>query len=610
MEFRKDLNGLRAIAVIAVVLFHFNASWAPGGFAGVDVFFVISGYLMTGIIFNGLESNNFSTLRFYNSRANRIIPALAVLCLALLVLGWFYLTAVDYKALGKHAAGSMGFVSNFIYWRESGYFNSASHEKWLLHTWSLSVEWQFYIIYPLVLVALRRMMSLNSIKVMIFIFTVLGFIFSIVATYKWHNPAYYLLPTRAWEMLIGGVAYLYPWVLRNKIKKVIELLGVLLILASYFLISKENPWPGYLAIFPVFGTFLIIQSHRKNSIITGNFVFQKLGAWSYSIYLWHWPIVVAIYYYSLHSLFIYIGILLSVLLGFLSHKYIENIDFKKPSVANYLKNISIIMAVGVSALGLFVFASDGIHMRFPPGLQMKNKSAINAIGDWYYPSSNLRIGQHELRHIKGNTNENILFIGASHIEQTYPYVESFGSDYNIYYLTKGGCLVTPSYKKPVGNCLNIQGFKKVFSEINFEKVVTSFFVFDSYLSVDDRVGDINTRVSEYDEFLKFVKSNVKEVFVILGEPIGPEFDPKQSLRHDLKNHITKRKAKENYALHYRALGELTEINNVVVIDPIEHLCGDVCMVMDKNHKYYYKDADHMRPWYSIESLGYLEQVLK
>ena len=171
-SFRQDINGLRAIAVIAVVLFHFNASWMPGGFAGVDVFFVISGFLMTGIIFRGIEQENFSILKFYVARANRIIPALAVLCLVLLVFGWFYLTPLDYKALGKHAASSVAFLSNIIYWRESGYFDAASHEKWLLHTWSLSVEWQFYILYPLVLVAMRKFMSIKTMKFLLLIGTV------------------------------------------------------------------------------------------------------------------------------------------------------------------------------------------------------------------------------------------------------------------------------------------------------------------------------------------------------------------------------------------------------------------------------------------------------
>lgn len=325
MKFRKDINGLRAFAVVAVVLFHFNSSWMPGGFAGVDVFFVISGFLMTGIIFRGMEQDKFSVLNFYVARANRIIPALALLCLVLLVFGWFYLTPLEYKALGKHAASSVGFLSNFVYWREAGYFDAASHEKWLLHTWSLSVEWQFYIIYPLVLIALRKFLPIKTLKLLLIIGTVLGFIFSVVATYKSPNAAYYLFPTRAWEMMIGGVAYLYPFTLQENRKKLIEWAGLILVIGSYFLISAENLWPGYLAIFPVLGSFLIIQAQRNDSLITGNIIFQKLGAWSYSIYLWHWAFVVAIYTFSLPSYYIYIGMILSVLLGFLSYKYVEKL---------------------------------------------------------------------------------------------------------------------------------------------------------------------------------------------------------------------------------------------------------------------------------------------
>jgi peptidoglycan/LPS O-acetylase OafA/YrhL len=321
VQFRKDLNGLRAIAVMSVVLFHFNESWMPGGFAGVDVFFVISGFLMTGIIFRGIEQENFSILKFYVARANRIIPALAVLCLVLLVFGWFYLTPLDYRVLGKHVASSLSFLSNVIYWQESGYFEAASHEKWLLHTWSLSVEWQFYIIYPLVLVAMRKFMAVNAMKATVLIGTVLGFICCVIATYKWPNPSYYLLPTRAWEMMIGGVAYLYPIVLKGEQKKLLEWSGLALLVGSYFLISKENPWPGYLSIFPVLGAFLIIQAQRNDSFITGNIVSQKIGAWSYSIYLWHWPIVV-IFYYSNVKLEV-VGILLSMALGLISYHIIE-----------------------------------------------------------------------------------------------------------------------------------------------------------------------------------------------------------------------------------------------------------------------------------------------
>lgn len=367
MQFRKDINGLRAIAVIAVVLFHFNASWMPGGFAGVDVFFVISGFLMTGIIFRGIEQENFSILKFYVARANRIIPALAVLCLVLLIFGWFYLAPLDYRALGKHAASSMGFLSNIIYLRESGYFDAASHEKWLLHTWSLSAEWQFYIIYPVVLVAMQKFMSVKAMKATILIGAVLGFIFCVIVTYIKPNPAYYLLPARAWEMMIGGVAYLFPFAVQDKRKRLLEWFGAALIIGSYFLISKDSPWPGYLALFPVLGSFLIIQAQRNDSFLTSNIVSQKIGAWSYSIYLWHWPLVVAIYYFSLNETYIYLGITLSLLLGFLSNNYIEKIKFRNDfgKLFSYLKCGPVYIVLVVGIIGSVVFINKGFENRNP-----------------------------------------------------------------------------------------------------------------------------------------------------------------------------------------------------------------------------------------------------
>lgn len=366
LKFRKDINGLRAIAVIAVVLFHFNANWMPGGFAGVDVFFVISGFLMTGIIFRGIEQQSFSISKFYIDRANRIIPALAFVCITLLIFGWFYLAPLDYKALGKHVFSSMGFISNIVYLKEAGYFDASSHEKWLLHTWSLSAEWQFYIIYPLALVAMRKFMSIGTMKTVILLSTIAGFIICVIATYKWADAAYYLLPTRAWEMMIGGIAYMYPLTIKEERKKYLEWLGLALIAFSYLFISSESPWPGYLALLPVFGTFLIIQAQRNDSFFTSNVVFQKIGTWSYSIYLWHWPLIVAIYYFSLSDIYIYLGLTLSVALGFLSNKYIEKIKFinHTNNITNLLKCKPAYMAIVVSATGIFIFHNNGLLNRY------------------------------------------------------------------------------------------------------------------------------------------------------------------------------------------------------------------------------------------------------
>lgn len=210
LTFRPDIAGLRAWALLAVVLFHFNIPGFGGGFVGVDIFFAISGYLMTQIILRGLEGERFSIWGFYLARARRIVPALLVLCAVLLTLGWFVLPASDYRPLGMHALTSVMFASNIQYWREAGYFDSASHDKWLLHTWSLSVEWQFYLVLPLLLWGVWKLWPgrLSAARVLIAVLLV-SFALSVWLTSQKPEAAFFLLPTRAWEMLAGALVALY-----------------------------------------------------------------------------------------------------------------------------------------------------------------------------------------------------------------------------------------------------------------------------------------------------------------------------------------------------------------------------------------------------------------
>ena len=230
MKFRADINGLRTYALLAVIIFHFNKSWLPGGFSGVDVFFIISGFLMTSIIFRGIEDNTFSLLKFYSARIRRIIPALLVLVLTLMIFGYLFLAPIPYKDLAKHSGGSLLFISNFMYWKESGYFDAAVIEKFLLHTWSLSVEWQFYIIYPVILLLLSKIFTVQTLKRLIVIATIITFGYAIYASYKWTVASYFLLPTRMWETLLGGIAYLYPLQLtKYKQKHALEIIGLLLV---------------------------------------------------------------------------------------------------------------------------------------------------------------------------------------------------------------------------------------------------------------------------------------------------------------------------------------------------------------------------------------------
>ncbi|MEQ6344629.1 acyltransferase family protein [Vibrio cyclitrophicus] len=385
MAFRKDINGLRAIALLLVVIYHFFPSLMPGGFSGVDVFFVISGFLMTGIIFRGFDKGDFSLILFYQSRANRIIPPLAIMCFFLSVMGWFYLTPPDYADLGKHIFSSLAFVSNITYWLESGYFDVSSNEKWLLHTWSLSVEWQFYIIYPLVLLFIKRLFSVEKVKYLILFSTVIGFLFSIFATFNWPTSSYYLLPTRAWELMIGAIAYLFPIDIKAKAKDFFGYVGIFIILASSFYISSSDPWPGYLSLWPVFGAFLVIQANLKDFSLFNSSLLQYIGRSSYSIYLWHWPFVVVVNYYNLEDKYLIVGVFFSFILGFLSHSLIE----KKINLFNWPRReftLGQFILVLIFMLSSIVYFSGGVQSHYSDSVlkainELDNRNPYGCLND-------------------------------------------------------------------------------------------------------------------------------------------------------------------------------------------------------------------------------------
>ncbi|HDL7946481.1 TPA: acyltransferase, partial [Yersinia enterocolitica] len=349
-KFRQDINGLRAWAVIAVVLYHFGVPGFSGGFIGVDVFFVISGFLMTKIIVSGIEVGDFSLLRFYLARARRIIPMLLVLCLSLIILGWFWLPESNYKTLATHVLTAILFISNIKFWRESGYFDSSSHEKWLLHTWSLSVEWQFYIILPVFILIVWNLLSYRAMKTSLFIVGFISLFLSYYASYQWPAAAFYLLPTRIWEMLAGGLVW---WSTRKNslsinLSRLTEIIGFIFIVSSIILFDSSMVWPGVYAALPVLGAMLVLSAKRSESLFTSNNLVQRLGTSSYSIYLWHWPIVVGLTYLGFQGSYkwVLLGIIVTVLLGELSLKLIENPARKLFSKFSITSNI-VYMSFGI-----------------------------------------------------------------------------------------------------------------------------------------------------------------------------------------------------------------------------------------------------------------------
>jgi len=614
--FRKDINGLRALAVIAVVIFHFKPTWMTGGFAGVDVFFVISGFLMTGIIFRGLGLNNLSVLKFYVARANRIIPALALLCIFLLLLGMLILTPYEYEQLGKHALGSIGFFSNIVYWSESGYFDSTSHGKWLLHTWSLSAEWQFYIIYPLVLFLLHKFISIKHLKSLILVGTITSFLFCIYFTYKWPTGAYYLLPSRIWEMLIGGVAYLYPLSLLGQNKKRVEIIGILLILGSYFFISQSTPWPGYLAFFPVFGAYLIIQSQNENSLFTGNYFFQKIGTWSYSIYLWHWPVVVFIYYYNLPDYWIVIGISLSVFLGYLSYRFVES--FKFNNVLGY-KNITykcvpILMIYVIGGISFYVQHTDGSLAISSDKLLpiTKNITPSPYRSKCHTGGNNYTAPNNACTYF--NENVNWAVIGDSHtVELSYALAKELDKiEQGIKHFSFSAC--APSFKQSdeVSNCTKWtnDSVDSILKDEKIENIVIGYrysaYLFSEQLPSHTNLvkvrpnADLLLRTKMTDSLallIEIMSKNKKNVFIIkpipeLGNPINTLLKLSYAKGEDVKNIKGTNKGyylKSNeFILNYFSNTKYS--NNVIFIDPAIYNCDkDYCWAVKQGIPLYFDD---------------------
>ena len=326
--FRADINGLRAWAVMAVVLYHFGIAGIAGGFVGVDVFFVISGFLMAGIIATALQRGKFSISGFYLARARRILPALGVLGAVLLVVGWFLMMPNEYRMLGRHVRDSLLFTSNLRYLKESGYFDSDAHEKWLLHTWSLSVEWQFYVLLPILLVAIWKLFPGRRTIVWAHVALLLvSLAFCVLLTLEQPDKAFFVLPTRAWELLLGGLVFLlgssFPLSLRGR--RYLEWCGFTLIISAIGWMDASSLWPGWLALIPTLGAAAVLMARQEGSLWTGTRLAQWLGTRSYSIYLWHWPLVAALAYYEVlgDPLWVVAGLLASLLCGQCSYAWVE-----------------------------------------------------------------------------------------------------------------------------------------------------------------------------------------------------------------------------------------------------------------------------------------------
>jgi peptidoglycan/LPS O-acetylase OafA/YrhL len=477
-KYRADIDGLRAIAVLAVVCFHASPElWTKGGFIGVDIFFVISGFLITTIIFENLKSESFSFFEFYGRRIRRIFPALTIVLTITVLIGGFLLLPDERAQLGKHVAAAVGFVSNFVSWGESGYFEPASDTQPLLHLWSLGIEEQFYIIWPLVLWSTWKLKV--SWLTTIALIGIVSFGLNIFDVQVEPAAAFYSPQTRFWELLVGSLlAYAkvegwngfasfnehiggswnfnifprVPEVICKLLPEIASSFGIASIALGVTLISKQSLYPGTWALLPTFGTALIIVAGSEawiNRKLLANRVFVWFGLISYPLYLWHWPLLsfLRIYEGNLPKGVLRLeAVATSILLAWLTYRFVEkpirsghHATAKTVVLTSSLIAIGIIGYIGENFIGL-IFAPSPMQQ-----ILILNRSNRNsAQRAWRYGSCFLNSQDYKQFGDCGVTRDKnkktILIWGDSLAADLYPgfqYVD--GHDFNIIQRTAGGC---------------------------------------------------------------------------------------------------------------------------------------------------------------------------
>lgn len=638
--FRSDINGLRAIAIATVVAFHLAPGWAPGGFVGVDVFFVISGYLMTNIVEGRLAEGRFRLLDFYLARLRRIAPALAALCGALWLLGATWLDPWTFERLARDLPAALLFVSNFVFAGRTGYFAPDERDNWLLHTWSLGVEWQFYLLYPLALMGLYALPGLRRrLWPILAGLCGLSLVFGLALAPAAPAAAFYLLPSRAWELLTGALC---AWAERRLAmggyaRPLLHGAGLVLIGLGVWLARPGAAWPSLLALAPVGGAALVIASGVKRTIWAENAAVAALGRASYSIYIWHWPVIVALRYAGIAvtppvALAAAAGM---GALGFASYRLIEQrftawlfgARFARPWVAAAL-------AGGVLALSVGAAQSRGFEalrtVSSPPAIRTALADDRAAKADWDFPGACGRRAVQDgldLCSVGDPTARDVLVIGDSHGQQIVPrYAHAFDGrpGRGATFLTDGGCLPIPGVglSRPGSACARWaddayrwaerSGYRRV--------VIISAWViyYEPAPGLPDGITCLAAGVrcapvqpasrpavagAEFarlrGEILR-LRSLGKQVTLIGPQPQTDAADPYRLYRlafrrHDLAPAPMAKSAFEVRAAMVRALlAQTSRTTGAALVDPLDALCPEGLCPVALQGRALYKDRGHFR----------------
>lgn len=658
LKYRPDIDGLRAIAVLAVVLYHASPKWLRGGFIGVDIFFVISGYLISTIIFGSLGGRGFRYAEFYARRIRRIFPSLVLVLAATLGFGWYVLLSDEFRQLGRHVLGSAGFVQNLVLLREAGYFDTAAESKPLLHLWSLAVEEQFYIFWP-VLLGLAWAQSGRSVLTWMGLAAALSFALNVGLVYRYPDAAFYLPLTRVWE-LAGGAILAYRGLRRQphhsyRSREWQSVCGLALVLVGLLVIHRGLAFPGFWVLLPVLGTCLCIAAGPGawlNRHVLGSRLFVWFGLISYPLYLWHWPLLA--YARVLEGgidpprAVRFGAVAVAVLLAWLSYRFVE-----RPLRRREGSGVVIGLVVAMLVLALIGSAAASRHL-LPRNDDPSLQGIVSAGSDWAYPDGMqpLQVDGQTFYRI-GDGPGKVLLIGDSHVEQYGPRAVALAKERPedlrpLVFATRGACPPIPDVledRDPIcGERLDVVRRYAMRPEVTSVVVGgcwTCYFDVggksaqpqgsgppppDHYYYLDRQTGTrhylrggdgVDRAFDALSAELRAFKAAGKTTYLLLPIPVGPDFEPRTRLTGDRLGamHATSVTPMAPLTASQAALRErLRHValdTGAVPIDPQPTLCraDGQCRRTDSQGEPIYKDGVHLRAGFVRGGAGYIDSAL-
>lgn len=651
MQYRKDIDGLRAIAVLSVVLFHIQASFLPGGFVGVDIFFVISGFLITTILKNEIEGTGCLNFRnFYLRRIRRILPAFLVTLLLCSIIAIAIFSPSHLNNYGYSLLTALFSVSNFNFWVEADYFDSSALYKPLLHTWSLSIEEQFYIFWPILLIILLKLRPALSTLIIVslcatslFSNELFGQGITSISGINFPKPfengqptIFFLLPFRIYEF---GIGCIIPWLITKQgIGKnqadILFALGFILIGYSIISFSEELLYPGFYGLVPSLGTALMIYSGRESRLspLTSNNVLVFFGKTSYSLYLIHWPLIVFWYYLVKEPSWIdYIGISLSsIAISYLSYKYIEQPFRTNSNITNkaFLKLLAILFIL-LTFLGGIIVLGKGWSWRISSDINFENSSTITNFHKEYYGGANYP------SYIESNSAEpaEIVLLGDSHgqhyADGLYRVIAK-PNEYSIYFAAGTSCFHLPGFTRTTKG----HDWDKICPERlntalkHIESGNTPIVIIShSWLAQKKKAGHLTNRdkaisVEDILQGISQLKAKIgSSPLIVIGQVPGSNgmnlYDilsrPTYSFiwsGKDNNDSLFMKRNQEAQVFNEKLANYSNTSGEFIFLDPHDAFCeGDTCRNIDKKKRLIYSDSAHLSVYGSRYMISHFKETI-